>query len=67
MLSYILKMNNKFRIIIEYTWLAVTVMALAAIVTSAMNRDMRNVAVFSIISLISFVMFIFRRNQRKRL
>lgn len=59
-------MNNRFRLILEFTWVAVLVMSLAALTVSVIRGETRNIIVFSIIAVISLSMYLFRRSQRKK-
>jgi hypothetical protein len=59
-------MNNRFRLILEFAWVAVLIMSLAALTVSAIRAETRNIIVFSIIAVISLSMYMLRRSQRKK-
>ncbi|MFO7574781.1 MAG: hypothetical protein R6W67_06450 [Bacteroidales bacterium] len=59
-------MNKNFRMIMEFAWIVVFIMAAAALTVSAIKGDTRNIIAFSIIALISASMYLFRRHQRKK-
>ena len=59
-------MNKRFRLVMEFTWMAVFVFATGALTVSVIRHENHNIMVFSIISLIALFMYLFRRNQRKK-
>ncbi|MBM3419785.1 MAG: hypothetical protein FJY11_01480 [Bacteroidetes bacterium] len=59
-------MNSKFRIIIEFAWIVVFIMAAVAVYISVTRGETRDSVVFSIIAVVSAAMYLFRWNQRKK-
>jgi hypothetical protein len=57
-------MNKNFRIIMEFLWILVLLLATGALTVSVINGDTRNIIVFAIVVIISASMYLFRRNQR---
>jgi len=62
------KINENFRLIVEYTWLVIAVVSLATSAHSAFRSGVihRDTLSFLFMAIISLMMFLFRRNMRKR-
>jgi TM2 domain-containing membrane protein YozV len=59
-------MNNKVLHILEIFWLIVAVLSLGAGIHQTFNEGIRRSWLFLLIALIGFIMFLLRRNLRKR-
>lgn len=61
------KINEQFRIIVEYTWLIIAVVSIATSSHSAFRNGMihKDTISFFFISIIAFLMFFIRRKFRK--
>jgi len=61
------KINEQFRLIVEYTWLVIAVVSIATSTHSAFRNGLihKDTISFFFISIIAFLMFLFRRNYRK--
>jgi len=61
------KINEQFRIIVEYTWLVIAVVSISTSTHSAFRNGFihKDTISFFFISLIALLMFLFRRNFRK--
>jgi hypothetical protein len=62
------KINENFRLIVEYTWLIIAVISIATSTHSAFRNGLFNkdTLSFLLMAIVSFMMFLFRRNMRKR-
>ena len=62
------KINENFRLIVEYTWLIIAVVSIATSIHSSFRNGLFNkdTLSFLLMAIVSFMMFLFRRNMRKR-
>ena len=62
------QIRDTFKLIVEYTWLTISVISIATATHSALKSGLfhKETMTFILMSIISFFMFIFRRNMRKR-
>ena len=62
------QIRDSFKLIVEYTWLTISVISIATATHSAFKSGFthKDTITFILMSIISFFMYIFRRNIRKR-